>query len=49
MACKQCQGIEEFFDQKEADKDLASYRKKGPDATTRMLVDAIVSQGVDGG
>jgi magnesium-protoporphyrin O-methyltransferase len=49
LACKQCQGIEEFFDQKEADKDLATYRKKGPDATTRMLVDAIVSQGVDGG
>jgi magnesium-protoporphyrin O-methyltransferase len=49
LACKQCQGIEEFFDQKEADKDLATYRKKGPAATTMMLVDAIVSQGVDGG
>lgn len=49
MACKQCRGIEEFFDQKEADKDLAAYREKGPAATTQMLVDAIVSQGVDGG
>lgn len=49
MACKQCRGIEEFFDRKEADKDLAAYRKKGPAASTQMLVDAIVSQGVDGG
>jgi len=49
MACKQCQGIERFFDQKEADKDLAAYRKKGPAATTQMLVDAITAQGVDGG
>ena len=49
MACNQCRGIEEFFDQKEADKDLAAYRKKGPAATTQMLVDAIVGQGVDGG
>ena len=49
MACKQCQGIEEFFDEKEADKDLAAYRKKGPAKTTRMLVDAIAAQGVNGG
>ncbi len=49
MACKQCQGIEEFFDQKEAGKDLAAYRKKGPAKTTQMLVDAIAAQGVDGG
>ena len=49
MACKQCQGIESFFDQKEADKDLATYRKKGPAATTQMLIDAIATENMDGG
>ena len=44
----QCCGIERFFDAKEADKDLAAYRKKGPAKTTRMLVDALTADGVRG-
>ena len=37
MICCQCEGIEEVFSQKYVDKELAHYRKKGPDKTTRML------------
>ena len=44
----QCCGIEPFFDGKEADKDFAAYRKKGPVKTTRMLIDALKADGVQG-
>ena len=44
----QCCGIERFFDGKEADKDFAAYRKKGPVKTTRMLIDALKADGVQG-
>ena len=47
MNC-QCEGIEEFFDPKEAEANLRSYHKKGPDRTTQLLIDAIHSEGVDG-
>ena len=46
MDCCQCQGIEKVFDEGQARKDLKRYRKKGPDSTTRILVDAIKAQGV---
>jgi SAM-dependent methyltransferase len=36
------------FSDREAEDDLKRYREKGPDATTRALVDAIVVEGVDG-
>jgi ubiquinone/menaquinone biosynthesis C-methylase UbiE len=48
MNCCQCQGIEELFNEKAAVKELNSYRSKGPDKTTRMLITAIQSQGVKG-
>ena len=47
MCCRQCQGIEVFFDEKEARRELKNYRKKGPAKTTQMLVDAILEEGVD--
>lgn len=48
MTCRQCQGIESFFDQKEANKELKGYRKKGPAKTTQMLIDALRAAGVQG-
>ena len=48
MTCSQCRGIESFFDEREAQRKLSSYRKKGPSKTTQMLVDAIRAEGVEG-
>ena len=48
MVCRQCKGIEKFFDQREADSELRRYRKGGPLKTTRMLIDAIKTRGVEG-
>ncbi len=48
MDCCQCQGIEKTFDRKTAANDLKSYRKKGPDRTTVMLIEALKQQGVRG-
>jgi 16S rRNA G966 N2-methylase RsmD len=39
MPCSQCDGIEQLFDVKEARRRLRKLRRKGPDATTRMLID----------
>ncbi len=35
------------FDQKTAIRDLRDYRRHGPDATTRALIDALRSRGVE--
>jgi Methyltransferase domain len=48
LNCCQCQGIEELFSQQYVAKEVARYRAKGPDKTTRMLVDAIKKEGVAG-
>jgi magnesium-protoporphyrin O-methyltransferase len=48
MNCCQCQGIEELFSQEYVTKELARYRAKGPDKTTRLLAEAIKAGGVDG-
>lgn len=48
MSCPQCQGIETFFDQREAERELRSYRKNGPAGITSLLLDAIRAEGVDG-
>ena len=48
LQCCQCEGIEQEFDQKEAANALKRYRQKGPDKTTRMLLDALVAEGVEG-
>jgi 2-polyprenyl-3-methyl-5-hydroxy-6-metoxy-1,4-benzoquinol methylase len=41
MNCCQIQGIEDLFSQEYVSKELARYRAKGPDKTTRMLIEAI--------
>jgi magnesium-protoporphyrin O-methyltransferase len=48
MNCCQCQGIETCFNEKRVGKELARYRKKGPAKTTRMLIDAVKAEGVQG-
>jgi hypothetical protein len=40
--------IEELFSQQFVTKELARYRSKGPDKTTRMLTEAIEAEGVEG-
>jgi 2-polyprenyl-3-methyl-5-hydroxy-6-metoxy-1,4-benzoquinol methylase len=41
MKCCQCQGIEKLFNHDLARKELSHYRRKGPDQTTHLLLDAI--------
>jgi magnesium-protoporphyrin O-methyltransferase len=47
MNCTQCQGIEELFSQEYVDKELKRYRKRGPDKTTRMLIEALIEENVE--
>ncbi|MFQ5611743.1 MAG: methyltransferase domain-containing protein [Anaerolineae bacterium] len=48
MKCCQCQGIEMLFDDKTALKELEHYRQKGPSKTTRLLLEAVRANGLDG-
>ena len=48
MSCPQCQGVDRLFNENTARADLRSYIRKGPSKSTRMLVDTIRDQGVDG-
>jgi magnesium-protoporphyrin O-methyltransferase len=48
MDCCQCEGIETLFNEKEAKHKLKVYRKDGPAKTTRMLVEALRVEGVQG-
>lgn len=48
MTCCQCQGIEQFFDDRIARRQLRQYRRKGPAKATRQLVEAIAAGGVGG-
>jgi magnesium-protoporphyrin O-methyltransferase len=48
MTCSQCVGIECFFDDRTARRQLRRYRKKGPAKDTRRLLEALADQGVDG-
>jgi 2-polyprenyl-3-methyl-5-hydroxy-6-metoxy-1,4-benzoquinol methylase len=48
MTCCPAPRYEAVFNEKRATKDLKRYRKKGPDKTTRLLVDALKAGGVSG-
>lgn len=48
MNCCQCQALEGLFDDKTAARELKAYRQKGPNKTTRLLVDALEAEGVEG-
>jgi 2-polyprenyl-3-methyl-5-hydroxy-6-metoxy-1,4-benzoquinol methylase len=49
MNCCQCQGIEAVFDAQLVAKELVTYRDKGPNQTTRILVEALKAEGIQGG
>ena len=46
MTCAHCVGSERFFNRRRARRDLKRYQKKGPDASTRLLLDALVQAGI---
>lgn len=48
MSCSQCKGIENMFDERSVSRELRLYRKKGPDGTTRWLIEALKQQGIQG-
>jgi len=48
MECCQCQAAERLFDDRMARSDLRRYRRRGPQKTTRLLVDALAARGVAG-
>jgi magnesium-protoporphyrin O-methyltransferase len=48
MECCQADGIEEYMDPGMAAKELKSYRRKGAAKTTRLLLDALKREGVEG-
>lgn len=48
VTCCQCEGIERQFGRKTARWELRRYRKRGPRATTRLLIDALRREGVSG-
>jgi len=48
MECCQADGIEELMGPRMASGDLRRYRRRGPDKTTRRLLDAIIGEGVEG-
>lgn len=43
-----CEGVAVEFSDKVARRDLKRYRKRGPDRTTRILLDALRAHGVEG-
>ncbi|HUH11888.1 MAG TPA: methyltransferase domain-containing protein [Longimicrobiales bacterium] len=49
MSCgAHCAGVEARFGEREATRELRSYRRKGPPATTRLLLGALRDAGVEG-
>jgi len=42
-----CQGVDEVFGERTARRDLRRYRARGPSKPTRMLLDALRSEGVE--
>jgi magnesium-protoporphyrin O-methyltransferase len=49
MTCAHCRdAVTDFFNAKVASRELQRYRRRGPAATTRLLLDALRSEGVLG-
>jgi 2-polyprenyl-3-methyl-5-hydroxy-6-metoxy-1,4-benzoquinol methylase len=48
MACCQCQAIERLFNRREALRKLDAYARHGPDRTTRLLLDAVKAEKIEG-
>jgi magnesium-protoporphyrin O-methyltransferase len=48
MTSCQCESYDSIFGDQHAHRDLQRYRRKGPDKTTRMLLEALKAEGVSG-
>ena len=48
MTCGHCRGVARMFDEKMARRQLRRYRRKGPGKGTRLLIDAVAGDGVEG-
>ena len=48
MSCCSCEGYQSQFGAKHAARDLRRYHQKGPDKTTRLLLDQLKTAGVNG-
>jgi hypothetical protein len=48
MTCCQCQGIEQLFGKREAMRSLRAYVRRGLDKTTRLLVEALRAEEIEG-
>lgn len=48
MTCTQCQGIEDLFSEEYVAKELKQYRRRGPDKTTRLLIEALKKEDLKG-
>lgn len=48
MAHCQCDGIERCFDSQRVTSELERYRTRGPAKSTRLLVEALQAQGIEG-
>ncbi|MGD2216054.1 MAG: methyltransferase domain-containing protein [Gemmatimonadales bacterium] len=48
MSCCHCQGAQRVFAGRYVARNLKRYRRKGPDRTTRMLIDALAGESVEG-
>ena len=48
MICDQCRDIEQIFNEKDARKQLRRYLKKGAPKSTRLLLEGLESEGVEG-
>ncbi len=48
MTCSLCKGGPNVFDERLARRELKRYRQRGPNTTTRILLGALKSEGVQG-
>lgn len=48
MPCEHCCGAQKLFDEKEAQKELRRYRKKGPRKTTGKLLEGLADRNLSG-
>lgn len=46
VSCCHCQGLEQQFDRKTAERELRRYRRSGPTRSTRLLVEGLLREGV---
>ena len=45
--CRHCEDASDLFSPRAARRDLRRFRARGPSATTRLLLDALLSQRAD--